>query len=84
MKLWLDRYRNNPFKRTRAFGGGSPPPVAPVNTVGQNANTAKASADAAEEEKKRLAKERGVAGTILTGPQGSAPITTGRKTLLGE
>lgn len=63
------------------FGGPDPPAVQQVNTSGRDANEAKAAADAAELERRRLAKERGQAASILGGEQYS-PQTTGKKSLL--
>jgi hypothetical protein len=66
------------------FGGASTPAVTPVNTAGEDANAARAAAVASQEEENRLKRERGAAGTILTGSEGIIKPKVERKTLLGE
>jgi hypothetical protein len=65
------------------FGGQSAPPVVPVDTAAEDAAAADKAAKAEEEEKKKLQQERGIANTILTGPQGASLPGSQKKTLLG-
>ena len=64
------------------FGGSEPPKVENINTTAaEEANAAKAAAEAAELERRRLEKERGQASTILGGDK-LVPETRGKPTLL--
>jgi hypothetical protein len=65
------------------FGSPKIPSVDPVNTAGEDANAARASALAAQSEAEKLKQEKGSAADILTGPGGAISPTTKRKTLLG-
>jgi hypothetical protein len=65
------------------FGSPTPPPVAPLNTPGIEANQARAAAEASRLEAERLRREKGASSTVLTDQRSMTEPIVGKKTVLG-